>query len=96
MLPTASPEGGRRLPRETLRSIARLGRRIETTVAQLTERPGPARHGAKSLWGLPACTAAIPPHTSITPSWLPAWPLRPAAETGAAPATGGKGLAGRG
>jgi hypothetical protein len=51
-------EEGRRLPRRLLRPIAKLRGRIETTVAQLTEQLGLARHGAKSFWGLLARTAA--------------------------------------
>lgn len=52
------PEERRRLPRELLRPIAKLRNRIETTVAQLMEQLGLARHGAKSFWGLLTRTAA--------------------------------------
>ena len=52
------PEERRRLPRELLRPIAKLRGRIETTVAQLMEQLGLARHGAKSFWGLLTRTAA--------------------------------------
>jgi hypothetical protein len=60
-------EERRRLPRRLLRPIAKLRNRIETTVAQLTEQLGLARHKARSFWGLLARTAAtILAHTIIT------------------------------
>ena len=51
-------QGWRRLPRRLLWPIAKLRGRIETTVAQLTEQLGLARHKARSFWGLLARTAA--------------------------------------
>lgn len=48
----------RRLPRRVRRPIAALRNRIETTIGELTERLGLARHGAKTLWGLLTRAAA--------------------------------------
>jgi hypothetical protein len=61
-------EERRRLPRCLPRPIAKLRGRVEkTTVAQLTEQLGLARHKARSFWGLLARTAAtILAHTIIT------------------------------
>jgi hypothetical protein len=48
----------RRLPAAARRPVAALRNRIETTVGELTDRLGLARHGAKSFWGLLTRTAA--------------------------------------
>jgi hypothetical protein len=40
------------------RPVAALRNRVETTIGELTEQLGLARHGAKTFWGLLARTAA--------------------------------------
>ena len=48
----------RRLPRSTRRPVAALRNRIETTIGELTETLGLARHRAKTIWGLLTRAAA--------------------------------------
>jgi hypothetical protein len=56
----------RRLPAAVRRPVAKLRNRIETTVGELTETLGLARHGAATFWGLLTRTAAtILAHTLI-------------------------------
>jgi hypothetical protein len=46
--------------------VARLRNRIETTLGELTEGLGLARHGAKTVWGLLTRTAAtVLAHTML-------------------------------
>ncbi len=58
MLLTPSAAERRTVARAVRRPIARLRNRIETTIGELTDRLGLARHGAKSFWGLVTRTAA--------------------------------------
>jgi hypothetical protein len=56
----------RLLPAAVRRPVAVLRNRIETTIGELTERLGLARHGAKTFWGLLTRTAAtILAHTLL-------------------------------
>ena len=48
----------RALPRATRRPVAALRNRVETTIGELTDRLGLARHGAACFWGLLARTVA--------------------------------------
>ena len=48
----------RRLPVAVRRAIARLRNRVETTIGELTEDLGLARHRAKTVWGLLTRAAA--------------------------------------
>jgi len=48
----------RLLPAAVRRPVAVLRNRIETTIGELTERLGLARHGAKTFWGLLTRVAA--------------------------------------
>ena len=48
----------RRQPPSVRRPVAALRNRVETTIGELTEQLGLARHGAKTFWGLLARTAA--------------------------------------
>jgi hypothetical protein len=55
-----------RVPKAQRRAVARLRNRIETTVAELTEHLGLARHRAKTVWGLLTRTAAtVLAHTML-------------------------------
>ena len=55
-----------RLPAAVRRPVARLRNRVETTIGELTETLGLARHGAKTFRGLLARAAApIPAHTLL-------------------------------
>ena len=56
----------RRLPAAVRRPVAKLRNRIETTVGELTDSLGLARHRARTFWGLLARTAAtILAHTLL-------------------------------
>jgi hypothetical protein len=56
----------RRLPPARRRPVAALRNRIETTIGELTEHLGLARHRAKTVWGLLTRTAAtILAHTLL-------------------------------
>jgi hypothetical protein len=56
----------RLLPAAVRRPVAVLRNRIETTIGELTERLGLARHGARTFWGLLTRTAAtILAHTLL-------------------------------
>ncbi len=48
----------RALPRAARRPVAALRNRVETTIGELTDRLGLARHGAARFWGLLTRTAA--------------------------------------
>jgi hypothetical protein len=48
----------RALPRAVRRPVAALRNRVETTIGELTDRLGLARHGAAYFWGLLTRTAA--------------------------------------
>jgi Transposase DDE domain len=50
----------RRLPAAVRRPVAKFRNRVETTVGELTETLGLARHGARAFWGLlTRCAATI-------------------------------------
>jgi hypothetical protein len=54
------------LPAAVRRPVAALRNRVETTIGELTEALGLARHRAKTLWGLLARAAAtILAHTLL-------------------------------
>lgn len=55
---TPSRADRRRLSQAARRPVAALRNRVETTVGELTERLGLARHGAKTVWGLLTRAAA--------------------------------------
>jgi hypothetical protein len=56
----------RTLPRAVRRPVARLRNRVETTIGELTEGLGLARHRAKTVWGLLTRAAAtILAHTLL-------------------------------
>ena len=58
------------LPRAVRRPVAALRNRIETTIGELTDALGLARHRAKTFWGLLTRTAAsILAHTLIRLGW---------------------------
>jgi hypothetical protein len=60
----------RSLPRAVRRPVAALGNRIETTVGELTDALGLARHRATTFWGLLTRTAAtILAHTLTRLGW---------------------------
>ena len=48
----------RALPRAVRRPVAALRNRVETTIGELTDRLGLARHAAARFWGLLTRTAA--------------------------------------
>jgi hypothetical protein len=53
-----------RLPAAARRPVAKFRNRVETTVGELTETLGLARHRAKTFWGLlTRCAATILAHT---------------------------------
>ena len=56
----------RHLPKALRRPVAALRNRIETSLGEITEYLGLARHGAKTFWGLLARAAA----TLLTHTWL--------------------------
>ena len=59
------------LPRAIRRPVAALRNRIETTIGELTDSLGLARHRAKTFWGLLTRTAAsILAHTLIRLGWI--------------------------
>jgi hypothetical protein len=59
-----------RLPRALRRPVAALRNRIETTIGELTDRLGLARHGARTFGGLLARTAAtLLAHTLLRLGW---------------------------
>jgi hypothetical protein len=61
----------RAIPVALRRPVAVLRNRVETSLGEITDRLGLARHGAKSFWGLLARTAAtLLAHTLARLAWL--------------------------
>ena len=61
----------RAIPAALRRPVAALRNRVETSLGEITDRLGLARHGAKSFWGLLARTAAtLLAHTLARLAWL--------------------------
>jgi Transposase DDE domain len=61
----------RAIPLALRRPVAALRNRVETSLGEITDRLGLARHGAKSFWGLLARTAAtLLAHTLARLAWL--------------------------
>jgi Transposase DDE domain len=61
----------RAIPAALRRPVAALRNRVETSLGELTDRLGLARHGAKCFWGLLARTAAtLLAHTLARLAWL--------------------------
>jgi hypothetical protein len=60
-----------RLPPAARRPVAALRNRVETSLGEITDRLGLARHGAKSFWGLLTRAAAtLLAHTLTRLAWL--------------------------
>ena len=61
----------RATPAAVRRPVAALRNRVETSLGEITDRLGLARHGAKTFWGLLARTAAtLLAHTLARLAWL--------------------------
>jgi hypothetical protein len=61
----------RAIPVALRRPVAALRNRVETSLGEITDRLGLARHGAKSFWGLLTRTAAtLLAHTLARLAWL--------------------------